>query len=51
MTRKRVQEGLDRYLTDTCPTCSGTGVIRSRTTLAYEILREVRREADRSDGR
>ncbi len=50
MTRKRVQEGLDRYLTDGCPTCAGTGVVRSQTTLAYEILREVRREADRSAG-
>ena len=50
MTRKRVQEGLDRYLTATCATCSGTGVVRSLPTLAYEILREVRREAGRSAG-
>ncbi|HHO51221.1 MAG TPA: Rne/Rng family ribonuclease [Deltaproteobacteria bacterium] len=50
MTRKRVQEGLDRYLTDSCPTCNGTGVVRSQTTLAYEILREVCREAERSSG-
>jgi len=50
MTRKRVQEGLDRYLTAACPTCGGTGVVRSQTTLAYEILREVRREASRSQG-
>lgn len=48
MTRKRVQEGLDRYLTETCPTCSGTSVIRSRATLAFDILREVHREAGRS---
>ncbi len=50
MTRKRVQEGLDRYLTAACPTCGGTGVVRSQTTLAYEILREVKREASRSQG-
>ncbi|MEN0067666.1 MAG: Rne/Rng family ribonuclease [Myxococcota bacterium] len=50
MTRKRVQEGLDRYLTASCPTCSGTGVVKSQTTLAYEILREVKREASRSQG-
>ncbi|MEO0604738.1 MAG: Rne/Rng family ribonuclease [Myxococcota bacterium] len=50
MTRKRVQEGLDRYLTASCPTCGGTGVVRSQTTLAYEILREVKREASRSQG-
>jgi ribonuclease G len=48
MTRKRVQEGLDRYLTESCPTCSGTGVVRSRATLCYEILRELAREATRS---
>ncbi len=48
MTRKRVQEGLDRYLTEDCPTCRGTGVVRAKSTLVYEILREVRREANRA---
>jgi len=48
MTRKRVQEGLDRYLTESCPTCAGTGVVRSRPTLCYEILRELRREGTRA---
>jgi ribonuclease G len=47
MTRKRVQEGLDRYMMEPCPTCTGTGVVRSRSTLCYDILREVRREANR----
>ena len=47
MTRKRVQEGLDRYMMESCPTCSGTGVLRSRATLCYDILREVQREAGR----
>lgn len=50
MTRKRVQEGLDRYLTEVCPICTGTGHIRSQHTLTYEILREVKREASRSQG-
>jgi ribonuclease G len=48
MTRKRVQEGLDRYLSEDCPTCSGTGNIRARSTTVYEILREVVREATRA---
>jgi ribonuclease G len=48
MTRKRVQEGLDRYLTEECPTCGGTGNVRSRTTLTFDILREIRREASRN---
>jgi ribonuclease G len=50
MTRKRTQEGLDRYLMDDCPVCSGTGVVRAPATLVYEILREVRRESGRSNG-
>ncbi len=45
MTRKRTQEGLDRYMMESCPTCSGTGVLRSRQTLCFDILREIRREA------
>lgn len=48
MTRKRVQEGLDRYLHEDCPTCSGTGVVRARASLCYEILREVQRESVRA---
>ena len=48
MTRKRTQEGLDRYLHADCPTCSGTGHLRSLPTLAFEILRELKREASRN---
>jgi ribonuclease G len=48
MTRKRVQEGLDRYLTEDCPTCKGTGRLRGRSTLVYDLFRELRREAHRS---
>ncbi len=47
MTRKRVQEGLDRYLTDDCVICNGTGVVRSVATLCFDILREIHREAGR----
>lgn len=50
MTRKRTQEGLDRYLMEGCPICSGTGVVRARATIVYDILREVRREANRTNG-
>jgi ribonuclease G len=48
MTRKRVQEGLDRYLTEECPTCHGRGAVKSGATISYEIMREIRREAGRS---
>ncbi|MCB9690613.1 MAG: ribonuclease E/G, partial [Alphaproteobacteria bacterium] len=50
MTRKRVQEGLDRYLLEDCQACGGTGYVRSKSTLAFDILREVRRECHRSNG-
>jgi ribonuclease G len=43
MTRKRTRESLSQQLTDSCPTCEGRGIIKSVTTLAYEILREVRK--------
>ena len=47
MTRKRVQEGLDRYLHENCPTCQGTGHVRARSTLCYDILRQVQRVVHR----
>ncbi|MBT8492348.1 MAG: hypothetical protein KJO07_04755, partial [Deltaproteobacteria bacterium] len=43
MTRKRTRESLNQLLTETCPTCSGRGRVKSTTTVAYEILREVRK--------
>jgi ribonuclease G len=48
MTRKRVQEDVVRYLSESCPTCEGRGNVRSRQTVAYEIFRQVQREAARS---
>ena len=50
MTRKRVQEGLDRYMLEDCATCSGTGYVRSKSTVAFDILREVMRVCARSIG-
>ncbi len=44
MTRKRTRESLTRLLHEPCFYCDGTGQIQSRTTVAYEILRQVRRE-------
>ncbi len=51
MTRKRVQEDLDRYLTEDCFYCEGTGQLRSRETICFEIFREIQREASRANGR
>src|SRR5262245_64312430 len=43
MTRKRARESLVQLVTEPCPTCEGAGVVKSVVTVAYEILREVRR--------
>jgi ribonuclease G len=44
MTRKRTRESLTRMLHEPCFYCDGTGQIQSRATVAYEILRQIRRE-------
>jgi len=44
MTRKRTRESLGRMLHEGCFYCDGTGQLQSRTTIAYEILRQIRRE-------
>ncbi len=43
VTRKRVKQSLEHQLTDPCPYCSGTGLIRSSATICYEILAEMRK--------
>src|SRR5712691_5447259 len=43
VTRKRVKQSLERVLTEPCPYCSGTGAIKSSSTICYEILSEVRK--------
>jgi ribonuclease G len=43
LTRKRVKQSLERVLTEPCPYCTGTGVIKSSSTICYEILTEVKK--------
>jgi ribonuclease G len=43
MTRKRTRESLGRLLNEPCFYCDGTGHLMSKETIAYEILREIRR--------
>ena len=45
MTRKRTRESLAHLLCEPCPTCGGRGEVRTARTVAYEILRELLREA------
>ena len=45
MTRKRVRESIGRLTTESCPVCDGRGHVRSKTTMAFDIMREVQRAA------
>jgi ribonuclease G len=51
MTRKRTQDDLVRSISEPCQYCEGRGSTRSRVTVVYDILREIRREANRNGGR
>jgi ribonuclease G len=50
ITRKRVKQSLERVLTEPCPYCSGSGTIKSSSTICYEILAEVKKVGDELDG-
>ncbi|MFD1709642.1 ribonuclease G [Ottowia sp. GY511] len=45
MTRKRTRESLAQLLSETCEQCHGAGRVRTVRTVAYDILREILREA------
>ncbi|MCX8145229.1 MAG: ribonuclease G [Azovibrio sp.] len=51
MTRKRTRESLAHVLCETCPTCGGRGEVKTARTVAYEILRELLREARQFNAR
>ena len=44
MTRKRIRESLGRTLCEPCFYCDGKGYLKSKTTICYEIFRDVERE-------
>jgi ribonuclease G len=50
ITRKRVKQSLERVMTEPCPYCSGSGTIKSSSTICYEILAEVRKVGAELDG-
>ena len=51
MTRKRVRESLGRTLTEPCFYCNGRGVLKSKTTICYEIFRELIRLSEQIEGK
>ena len=50
ITRKRVKQSLERVLTEPCPYCAGAAVIKSSSTICYEILSEVKKISGDLDG-
>lgn len=45
ITRKRVKQSLEHTLCDSCPTCNGSGRLKSVTTVIFEILEEAHKLA------
>ncbi|GAC1681928.1 MAG: hypothetical protein PVS2B2_20870 [Candidatus Acidiferrum sp.] len=45
ITRKRTKQALERVLCQSCPSCSGSGMVKSIPTLCYEIQAEARKMA------
>ena len=45
MTRQRTRENLGNLLLVPCPQCAGRGRVRSQPTIAYELLRDIKRES------
>ncbi len=50
VTRKRVKQSIERQLTDPCPYCSGSGSIKSASTICYELLTEVKKLGGELEG-
>ncbi|MEO5969928.1 MAG: Rne/Rng family ribonuclease [Bdellovibrionia bacterium] len=44
MTRKRTRDTIVRSLCESCSHCEGKGFIKSKQTVAYEVMREIERE-------
>jgi ribonuclease E len=52
ITRKRVKQSLERTLSVQCEVCTGTGMVKSPTTVCNEVyteLRKMQRHLDRGD--
>lgn len=45
MTRKRTRESLAHMLCEPCPLCQGKGIVKTARSVAYDIFREILREA------
>jgi Rne/Rng family ribonuclease len=50
VTRKRVKQSLERLLTEPCPYCSGTGIVKSTATICFDILTEMKKLSGELNG-
>ncbi len=50
ITRKRVRDSVIRMMSEPCPYCEGRGVIKSKITVCYEIMRQLSRLAMQNKG-
>jgi ribonuclease G len=50
MTRKRTRENISRILGEACPYCEGAGLVKSKTTVCYEVFREIERTSSELGG-
>ena len=44
MTRKRTRESLEHVLCESCPSCSGRGMLKTAETTCFDIFRDILRE-------
>lgn len=51
LTRKRTRHNVVNLLTETCPNCEGSGCMKSRHTVCYEVLRDLRTACRKGEGR
>jgi ribonuclease G len=51
MTRKRVRQSLQSLFCAPCPTCKGSGVVKSDITLSAEIFRKIQAPSKDAGGR
>ena len=51
MTRKRTRENLVQQLCEPCSYCDGRGYVISAESVAYKVLREIRKDMPRFCGR
>ncbi len=49
ITRQRVRQSLIKSISETCPTCSGTGIVESSTNIIIRIERWIRRYKSQSN--